>query len=126
MKDQKGFTLIEIIITIIILAVAASMMMALFGRQFTGSAVPAAQVQSQYKLIQQMEIFTSQYRNEITSNPSFNLSTFKSSFIDGKPYVYSSSTKMLPAFTYGTRTSQSYLCVTLRDGDQTLMTIFTN
>jgi len=43
MKHNKGFTLIEVIITIVIMAVAAAAFLAFFGKAFTGSAVPAGQ-----------------------------------------------------------------------------------
>jgi type II secretory pathway component PulJ len=123
-RSEYGITLIEIIITIIIMAIAAVMIMVIFGKQFTGSAIPVAQVQSQYKLVEQMEKITSQYRDQITNNQSFNLASFKSSFIDGKPYVDSANTGMV-TFTYGARTTQQCLKVTLKDGDQTLVSIFT-
>lgn len=125
MKFKKGFTLVEVIVTILILAIAAAAMMAMFGRQFTGSAVPAGQVQSQYRLVQQMETITSQYRNELTNNASFSLTSFKNDYIDGKPYVYSSQTGMV-TFNYGGVASRSYLRVTLKDGDQKLTSIFTD
>jgi len=124
MRTNQGFTLIEVIITIVILAVAAAAMTAFFSQYFRGSTIPAGQVQSQYRLIQQMELFTSQYRYEMQNNSAFDLSTFKSTYIDGKTYVDGSKTDMR-TFTYGAKTSTQYLRVTLTDGAQTLMTIFT-
>ena len=126
MKFSKGFTLIEVIMTIVIMAVAAAAFLAFFGKAFTGSAVPAGQVQSQYKLIQQMETITSQYRDQITNNASFSLAAFKSSFIDGTQYVDSTKTGLitLPS-SDGLYTTQNVLRVTLTDGKQTLMSIFT-
>ena len=67
----------------------------IFGKAFTGSALPAGHVASQYKLIQQMEAITSQYRNEITNNTSFSLATFKSNYVDGKQYVDSAKTGLV-------------------------------
>ena len=124
MISNKGFTLIEIISTIVVMAIAAVMIMTIFGNQFGGSAIPGAQVQGQYKLIQQMELFTAQYRDQITNNSSFSLDTFKSTYIDGKTYVDSTKTGMVN-FAYGSRTTQQCLKVTLKDGDQTLVSIFT-
>lgn len=125
MNTKKGFTLIEIIITIVILAIAAAMMMAVFGRQFSGSAIPAGQVQSQYRLIQQMELITSQYRDQITTNASFTLAAFKKDYIDGKDYVDSTKTGTVQDLAYGAKKTQPYLRVTLTDGNQSIMSIFT-
>ena len=125
MKDCKGFTLIEVIITIVILAIAAAAAIGYMGTSFTGSAVPAGQVQRQYQLIQRMETITSQYRDEITNNTSFNLTSFKNNYIDGKPYVYTPQTGPI-TFVYGGSTTRNYLRVTLKSGDQTLMSIFTD
>ena len=129
MKFSKGFTLIEVIMTIVIMAVAAAAFLAFFGKAFTGSAVPAGQVQSQYNLIQRMEAITSQYRNDITNNASFSLTTFKSSFVDGKGYdVDDTKTGVIPPLTSSDgvyTTTQPVLRVTLTDGKQTLTSIFT-
>jgi prepilin-type N-terminal cleavage/methylation domain-containing protein len=128
MKCSKGFTLIEVIITIVIMAIAAAAFLQFFGKAFTGSAVPAGQVQSQYKLIQQMETITSQYRNQITNNTSFTLTAFKTSFVDGTLYVDSTKTAVIPPLTSSDgvyTTTQPVLRVTLTDGKQTLISIFT-
>ena len=126
MKHNKGFTLIEVIITIVIMAVAAAAFLAFFGKALTGSAVPAGQVQNQYKLIQQMETITSQYRDQITNNASFSLSTFKSSFVDGTQYIDSTKTGLITLTSSdGLYITQNVLRVTLTDGKQTLMSIFT-
>jgi prepilin-type N-terminal cleavage/methylation domain-containing protein len=126
MKFSKGFTLIEVIITIVVMAIAAVALLKIFGTAFTGSAVPAGQVGRQYNMIQQMEYITSQYRNEITHNTSFNLATFKSTYVDGKQYVDSTNTGLihLPS-SDGLYTTNDVLRVTLTDGKQTLMSIFT-
>lgn len=126
MRCRKGFTLIEVIITIIIMAIAAAAVVSIYGKAFTGSALPAGDVASQYKLIQQMELITSQYRNEITNNTSFSLATFKSNYVDGKQYVDSAKTGLvtLPS-SDATYTTANVLKVTLTDGKQTLISIFT-
>ena len=128
MKFSKGFTLIEVIMTIVIMAVAAAAFLAFFGKAFTGSAVPAGQVQSQYNLIQRMEAITSQYRNDITNNASFSLAAFKTDHVDGTLYVDSTKTGLIPPLTSSDgvyTTTQPVLRVTLTDGKQTLMSIFT-
>jgi len=119
MKFSKGFTLIEVIITIVVMAIAAVALLKIFGTAFTGSAVPAIEVQSQYILIQQMEAITSQYRNELDAGTlTANWNTFKAS-CTGKCTCN-------PTSTIGTYTTQmEHLQVTCTDGKQTVFAIFT-
>jgi prepilin-type N-terminal cleavage/methylation domain-containing protein len=119
MKFSKGFTLIEVIITIIIMAIAAVALLKIFGTAFTGSAVPVGEVQSQYNLIQQMEAITSSYRKELDAGTlTADWDTFKSS-CTGKCTCN-------PTSTIGTYVTQTeHLQVTCRDGNQTLFAIFT-
>jgi prepilin-type N-terminal cleavage/methylation domain-containing protein len=119
MKFSKGFTLIEVIITIIIMAIAAVALLKIFGTAFTGSAIPALQVQKQYNMIQQMEAITSRYRNYLDAGTlTTNWGTFKSSCTD--------KCSCNPTSTIGTYTTQmEHLQVTCTDGNQTLFAIFT-
>jgi len=127
MKFNKGFTLIEVIVTIIIMAIAAAAFLAFFGKAFTNSGIPVGQVFSQYKLIKQMETITSQYRNQITSNPtSFDLTTFQSTYVNGQQYVDSTNTGLITLTSSdASYTTANVLRVTLTDGKQTVMSIFT-
>jgi len=126
MKFSKGFTLIEVIATVVIMAIAAAALVSIFGELFYGSAVPVGQVQKQYKLIQQMETITSRYRDQVTKNTSFSLSTFKSAYVDGQDYVDSANTGLITLTSSdSTYTTGNVLKVTLTDGTQTLVSIFT-
>jgi prepilin-type N-terminal cleavage/methylation domain-containing protein len=119
MRFSKGFTLIEVIVTIVIMAIAAAALVTIFGKAFTGSAVPSGQVQRQYNLIRQMETITSQYRKELDAGTlTANWAAFKSSC--------TGNCICSPTSTIGTYTTQiEHLQVTCRDGDQTVFAIFT-
>ncbi len=139
MKLSKGFTLIEVIISIIVMAIAAAALLKIYGTAFTGSAVPAGEVQSQYNMIQRMETITSQYRNAVTNNTSFTsscvvdstntftLAAFKSNCIDGTRFVDSTNTGFitLTDTTNSYTTQSSILQVALTDGKQKLTSLFT-
>jgi hypothetical protein len=72
-----------------------------------------------------MESITSEYRNRLSNEATpFSLPQFQT-YVGTLPYVDNSRTGMM-TFTYGTATTRAYLRVTLRDGDQTLMSIFTD
>ena len=115
MRNQGGFTLIEVIVTIVILAIAATAFVAYFSRAFTGSAVPAGQVQRQYALIQKMETVTAQYRQALATG-TLNLAA-----IPCPEGCVCSITNTLPGYT----TATNHLQMTCSDGEQSVFAIFT-
>ena len=129
MKSNRGFTLIEVIVIMTIMAIAAAMVITYIGTSFTQSAIPTSQVNSQYKLIQQMEIITSKYRQALpTDGSTLDLCAFKTANIDGQPFVDATpaNTRCDFTLTSGTYTTRSALLVTLTDGQQKLQSIFSN
>ena len=120
MKKSRGFTLIEVIITITLIAIAAALFVAYIGTSFTQSPVAAGMVSKQYALIQEMEIITSRYRQEISSG-TLDLNNFKT-YVDANTYIDSSAFVTLDSGSYVTR---QVLVVILRYEDQRVMSIFT-
>jgi len=133
MKISKGFTLIEIIITLTVMAIAATMALTYTGgTSFTQSAVPAGQVSSQYKLIQQMEVITNSYRQALEAGGGTiaDLCAFKLASVDGKEFVDTTPANTRCDFPMSDisgayTTTQIVLLVTLTDGQQKLQSIFT-
>lgn len=123
MKHSSGFTLIEVIIIMTIMAIAAAMFVSSMGTSFTQSPASAGLVNKQYQLIQQMEIITSKYRQAL---PIADLCSFKTAYVDGQPLVDAANTSCTYTLTSGTFTTRNALLVTLTDGDQKLQSIFTN
>jgi len=119
MRLSKGFTLIEVIIVIVVMAIAAAAFVTYFGRAFTRSAVPAGQVIIQYDLIRQMEDITSRYRKEADAGTlTANWATFKASC--------TGNCTCTPATQIGAYTTAlEHLQVTCTNGDQTVFAIFT-
>lgn len=58
---QDGFTIIEIIITLVLLAVLAAMMVPYFGTSFTQSGTPVSRLKASMSLNMVMEKITAQY-----------------------------------------------------------------
>ena len=80
MKTSKniflaGFTLIEVIITLVLIAIVAAMMAAYFGSSITQSSVPIFRLKAAGNLNQIMEKITANYNNE------------PATWSPGKPYV---------------------------------------
>lgn len=123
MKQAKGFTLIEVIIILLIMAIAATLFVSYLGSSYTRSPAAAGLVKKQYRLIEQMEIITSKYRQAL---PIADLEAFKTGNIDGLEFVDAANTKTYTITdSTNTYTTQAVLLVTLTDGQQTLQSIFT-
>ncbi len=132
MKHSRGFTLIEVIIIMTIMAIAAAMFVSTMGTSFTQSPASAGLVNKQYQLIQKMEIITSNYRQAL---PIADLCAFKTANIDnnvnlqidGKSTVDNDNTSChfpLASISGSYTTTQEVLLVTLTDGQQKLQSIF--
>jgi prepilin-type N-terminal cleavage/methylation domain-containing protein len=130
MKSDHGFTLIEIIITITLTAIGAALFVAYLGTSFTQSPASSGMVTRQYALIQQMELITVKYRNDINSG-SFTLSGFETyigtlpKYIPGTQSGVDDGNTGRRTLTYGSTTTQEFMQVTLTDGGQTLVSLFT-
>jgi prepilin-type N-terminal cleavage/methylation domain-containing protein len=124
-----GFTLIEVIVTLVIAAIMGTMLVTLMGKNLTGSAVPVGLVGDQYKIVQEMEKITSEYRELIKSTGTLDLSAFNTHIRTTHSYVDLTATSLSDTFlTSGGSaytTSSSILRVALRSGDQTLQAFFT-
>jgi len=128
-QNPKGFTLIEIIVTLILIAITGVVMFPVLRTNLTKSAVPVVRLDSQYQLIREMERLTARYRDEIR-NDSLNINTFKSTYVDTSALVDAGNTgfvgvgQITGSNGYTTQ-STTILRVTLVDGDLSLVSYFT-
>jgi len=128
-QNQNGFTLIEIIVTLILVAITGVVMFPVLRTNLTKSAVPVVRLDSQYQLSQEMERLTARYRDEIF-NDSLDINTYKSTYVDTSAFVDAGNTGFLGAGQitgsngYVTQ-STTILRVTLVDGDLSLVSYFT-
>jgi prepilin-type N-terminal cleavage/methylation domain-containing protein len=60
--SESGFTLIEVIITLVVVAIVAAMMTSYFVTSITQSSIPISRLQTASKLQQIMELITAQYQ----------------------------------------------------------------
>jgi prepilin-type N-terminal cleavage/methylation domain-containing protein len=128
---QKGFTLIEVILTLVIAAIMGTMLVSLMGTNLVKSALPVSMVGDQYKIVQEMEKITSAYREQIkngTLNITDFITTYESTLGSAIPYKDTTATGLITLTgtkTGATDITTQVLRITLRSGDQTLQAYFT-
>ena len=133
--DQKGFTLIEVVITLVVAAILGTILVQFMGTSLTRSAEPIVMVQEGFSLSEVMEKMTAHYKYLLAtdSNP---LTNFKDDIENGNvaensPYFgdYSIQTAYI-TFSGGseapdTSGDNKILKVIIDKGDQSLATLFT-
>ncbi len=122
--SHKGFTLVEIIVTIILVGITAAIMFPALGTNLTRSAEPVNRLNDHHLLIQEMDRLTGLYRDAI-QNDTLNINTFKTTHVDTSIYVDAGETSFvtLSGGTY-TTTSPNILRVTLVNNSQSLVSLF--
>lgn len=141
LKCSKGFTLVEIIVTIVIAAIAASMMVTFMGKNITSSSVPVTWVKNQSEVNQAMENIVVEYKARIKAGTlAGKLGTSPDGFqtwINNKanyaPNLDNVSTTMVSFATGTEEACTSYaaagsctLKVTLTKGDMSVTGLFTD
>jgi len=135
--NKEGFTLIEVIITLVVAAILAALFVQFMGSNLTGSPVPAVRTQNHYQLIEIVEKMNIDYINLMNAGDTNALVTLRSHIVAGNvvgnnPYFgqYTQVTKFITfdssndeqsAETPGSNT----LKVTITRNDQTITILFT-
>jgi prepilin-type N-terminal cleavage/methylation domain-containing protein len=134
-RNQNGFTLIEIIVTLVVAAILGAMVAQFVGRNLARSAEPIVMLQKGFTINQIMESMTADYR-KLNAEDDTPLVTFKgyveAGNVEGNtPYYgdYSWQTAYI-TFQSGAEVVDSsgdnrVLRVTLTHGQQTLSALFT-
>ena len=143
MKKNGGFTLIEVIVTLIVAAILGTMLVTFMGSTLTGSVQPVLRVQQANTTGQVMENITADYNklnsDDIGNSTTVALSTLKGNVLAGSTdasrygaiytiiyndYVLLNSNGTTPPIADGTGDNRT-LRVSIRQGSQTLTTLFT-
>jgi len=123
--NHKGFTLLEIIATLILISISAAVMFPVMGTSLVRSAEPVERLNDHHLLVQEMDRLTGIYRDAIHNN-TLNINTFKTTNVDTSPYVDAGLTNFITLSDGGfTTASPNILRVTLVNNDQTLVALFT-
>jgi prepilin-type N-terminal cleavage/methylation domain-containing protein len=122
--SHKGFTLVEIIVTIILVGITAAIMFPVMGTNLTRSAEPVNRLNDHHLLIQEMDKWTGIYRDEIR-NDTLDITSFKTNVDSNANYL--DSTAYINSFNggaYSTQGTNKILRVTLVNNDQALVALF--
>lgn len=127
--NQRGFTLIEIIITLIVASIFSIFIIAFMGTNTERSAAPLLQAQNNYKTVAAMEIITAKHKRFLIDQ-SDPLNHFKNNACVACPcdqcdttwIAFDGSDTETPCTPPGCRVVK----VTVRTGKQSLTALFTN
>jgi len=126
--DQKGFTLLEVIVTIIVAAIMGTMLVQFMGTSMIWSTKPVTQVQKAFSLKEVMDKITADHK-KLLAEDSTPLATLKTNIENNNYGTYSSQTGYI-RFTGGNEVvdgtgANRILKAKITSGDQTLTTLFT-
>ena len=124
LASQKGFTLIEIIVTLILVGISAAIMFPVMGTSLIRSAEPVKRVNDHHLLIQEMDKWTGVYRNEIQNTGTVDIALFKLD-VDANASLPVSTSYVNSFGAYNTQGFNKILQVTLTNNGQTLVALFT-
>jgi prepilin-type N-terminal cleavage/methylation domain-containing protein len=124
LSNEKGFTLIEAIITLVLVSILGAMFFEFMGPQLTGSPFQVLRVQDQYELIQETERLTGLYRDELNKE-TLNIATFKGAHVDTS--LYNDNSQIITLTTSGGYTTQygTILKVSLKNEENKMFTLLT-
>ncbi|TFG93740.1 MAG: type II secretion system protein [Syntrophobacterales bacterium] len=137
--NQKGFSLLEIIVSLVLVAIVGAMVVSFMGTQVTQSGRSVTWINDEFELSEVMEKMLAHYREEL-NNETLNLATFVgardsaseintlygSNIDDVQVEATNFVADASPSTDYTeSGTDTAIQKVTLTKGDQTLITIFT-
>ncbi len=124
-KNQTGFTLLEIIVTLILISISAAIMFPVLGTNLVKSAEPVERLSDHHLMVQEMDRWTGTYRDEIRLIGGVDIAAFKTNvdtnanYLDGTTYINSFN-----GGAYNTQGANTILRVILVNNNQTLVAIF--
>jgi prepilin-type N-terminal cleavage/methylation domain-containing protein len=124
LQNEKGFTLLEAIITLVLVSILGAMFFEFMGPQLTGSPLQVLRVKNQYELIQEIERLTGLYRDELNKG-TLDINTFKAAHVDTSPY--NDNSQVITLTTSGGYTTQygTILKVNLKNAENKMFTLLT-
>jgi len=124
-RNERGFTFIEIIVTLIIAAILGVMLIQFMGSSVSGSAKTVDNIKKGFGLNQKIEEITRDYRNWLETSPDDSIAVFETAVNTNYADIIVSGETKLIEVNPGNDGDVKILQVTITDGTQTLMALFT-
>ena len=80
--STSGFTLIEIIITLVVASILGTILVQVMGTNFSGSAQNLLSLREGFEVRQQLESITKEYRMWLENLPNQSILDFKTGYVD--------------------------------------------
>ena len=128
-KNENGFTLIELIITIIVASILGSIAYQFIGTNIVKSALPVNRVKDQFELTGMIELMAADYRNFVVISNNISHEPGDTDLIDFKDDI--AITKKYGDYIdfcdyiHELDTGDRVLKVRLKKNDQTVTALFT-
>jgi prepilin-type N-terminal cleavage/methylation domain-containing protein len=130
-RNSGGFTLIEVIVTIVIAAILGTFLVSYMSGGIVKSSIPVIWVKQEFNLFETMEKITGDYQKAVSSAPftSSKLDTFRSTITPPQGMTvtqdYINIARGDGTLTASNSTDGYILRVKLQKGDQTITALFT-
>ena len=130
-RNPNGFTLIEVIIAIVLVAILGTVLVSYMSGGISKSGLPVVWVKQEFDIYKTMEKITADYQKALLSSP-FDLHAFQTDKVT--PYASGNMTVTTDYLninrTSGAQATADYtsgliLRVTLQKGDQSVTALFT-
>ncbi|WP_321493418.1 type II secretion system protein [uncultured Desulfobacter sp.] len=118
-NNQKGFSLVEVIIVLIITGIMGSYLITFVQSSTQNSIEPILMTNERANLQEEMEKITQEYKKRLKAG-NFSLADFKTGYVDGRSLVLASETSYVK-FKTG---EDAMLLVTLQSGNQKIWSLF--
>jgi len=127
-QNNRGFTLIEVIVTLVVASILGVIVFTFMGTSVTQSSIPVIWTKNQYEMFEVMDKITADYRNAVGST-TFDLSSFKAE-IEETYSSYNIKAQYTNFIYSGTNYAESgsdtnILKVTVMKSEQSVMALFT-
>ncbi len=128
--SNKGFTLLEVIVSLIVISLFGAMLLGFFQTQIVGSTVPIDAMRDGFALDQIMERMTADYENIVNTDPN-PLTTLDTNITTLSYGTYTAITQFIAFDGLNNEiaatcpTDCTILKVTITVSNQTITTIFT-
>jgi prepilin-type N-terminal cleavage/methylation domain-containing protein len=124
-RNEKGFTFIEIIVTLIIAAILGVMLIQFMGSSVRGSAENVERIKDGFELNQKMEEITRDYRNWLKTSPDDLITVFETAVNTNYAGIIVGAETGIIEVDPGKDGDVEIFQVTITDGTQILMALFT-